>query len=500
MLKRFSISLLIAALTISTAFGSPQIIPNHHRSVKEFPPLCPLMANGQWPMANAALADGLKLPPYKKIKLKNGLTILMIEQREIPIISFSFIVRAGSTADPAGKEGVASLTATLLRKGTKTKSSDQLSAELDFIGGQLFAGADYDYTSGRAEFLKKDIAAGLNLMADALLNPTFPQEEVTKLLKQRIDGIKSAKDQAQGVIGEYFAAYLYGSHPYGRPTDGDEKSLAAITRDDITKFYENYYSPSNTILAVAGDFNSPEMEKWLSEKFVAWPDGNKDKKAPAINLSSPMPVSGKKLLLIDKPDATQTFFEIGNVGIARTNVDRVQINVINTLFGGRFTSMLNDALRVSSGLTYGARSSFDQRKVAGPFAISTYTRNATTEQAIDLTLDILKRLHEKGVTESDLQSAKNYIKGQFPPRIETTDQQAALLAQLEFYGLDERDINDYYAKIDAMTLADAQRIIKQYFPLDNLVFVLIGKASEIENVAKKYATKFDTKSINQPGF
>ncbi len=367
---------------------------------------------------------------------------------------------------------------------------------MDFIGGQLFASADYDYTSGRAEFLKKDIAAGLNLLTDALLNPTFPQDEVAKLLKQRIDGIKSAKDQAQGVIGEYFSAYLYGSHPYGRPTDGDEKSLAAINREDIAKFYETYYSPSNTIMAVAGDFNSAEMEKWLSEKFGAWPD----KKAPAINLPAPTPGTGKRLLLVDKPDATQTFFEIGNVGIARTNADRVQINVINTLFGGRFTSMLNDALRVSSGLTYGARSSFDQRKSAGPFVISTFTRNATTEKAIDMALEILKRLHEKGVTESDLQSARNYIKGQFPTRIETSDQQAALLVQLEFYGLDERDINDYYSKIDAMTLADAQRIIRQYFPLDNLVFVLIGKTSEIEVVAKKYATKFDTKSINQPGF
>lgn len=439
---------------------------------------------------------GLKLSPYKKIKLKNGLTVLMMEQREIPIVSFSFLVKAGSTADPVGKEGVAGLTASLIRKGTKSRTGDQLSAELDFIGGQLFAGADYDYTSGRAEFLKKDIGKGLELFADALLNPTFPAEEVTKLLKQSIDGAKSAKDQAGGVIGDYFAAYLYGSHPYGRPTDGDEKSLPNITREDITKFYESYYAPSNAILAVAGDFSSAEMERWLSDKFGVWAD----KKVPAVNLSAPAAATGKKLLLVDKPDSTQTYFQIGNIGVTRTNPDRVYIEVINTLFGGRFTSMLNDALRVSSGLTYGARSSFGQRKAAGPFAISTYTRNATTEQAIDMALDILKRLHEKGVTETDLKSAKNYIKGQYPPRIETSDQQAALLAELEFYGLDERDINEYYSKIDAMTLADAQRVIKQYFPLDNLVFVLVGKASEIETVAKKYATKFDKKSINQPGF
>lgn len=443
-----------------------------------------------------AAEGGLKLPPYKKVKLKNGLTVLLIEQRELPIVSFSFIVKAGSVADPAGKEGVASMAASLLRKGTKTRSADQLSADLDFIGGQLSAFADFDSTSGRAEFLKKDLGKGLELFADAMLNPTFPQEEFTKLQKQTIDGLKSAKDQAGGVIEEYFSAYLYGSHPYGRATSGDEQSVASLKREDITKFYETYYTPSNTILAVAGDFTSAEMEKTLTEKFGAWPD----KKAPAINLPDPAPATGKKLLLVDKPDSTQTYYQIGNVGIARNNPDRVYVGVINTLFGGRFTSMLNDALRVSSGLTYGARSSFSERKTRGPFVISTYTRNATTEKAIDLTLEILKRLHEKGITETELKSAKNYIKGQFPPRIETTDQQAALLAQLEFHGLDERDINEYYARIDAMTLADAQRVIKQYFPLDNLVFVLIGKATEIESVARKYAPKLDTKSINQPGF
>ncbi len=443
-----------------------------------------------------AQTAGLKLPPFKKAKLKNGLTLLLLEQHDLPLVSFSFIVKAGSVADPVGKDGVAALTASLLRKGTKTRNADQIAADLDFIGAQFGAFTGLDFTSGRAEFVKKDLAKGLDIFSDCLLNSAFPPGEVEKLLKQSIDGLKSAKDQAQGVIGQYFNAYLYGSHPYARPTSGDEKSLAALTRDDIAKFYESYYTPSNTIMAVAGDFNTADMEKLLGDKFGAWPN----KQAPAMNVSDPQPFTGKKLLLVDKPDATQTYYQIGNVGIARTNADRVYLNVINTLFGGRFTSMLNDALRVSSGLTYGARSSFDQRKARGPFVISTYTRNATTEQALDLTLEILDKLHTQGISEKDLQSAKNYIKGQFPPTIETSDQLANLLATLEFYGLDASDINDYYKQIDAMTLADAQRVIKQYYPRDNLVFVLIGKASEIESVAKKYAPKLDAKSISQPGF
>lgn len=441
--------------------------------------------------------DGtLRLPPYKKVKLKNGMTVLLMEQHEVPIISFNFIVKAGSVADPAGKEGLAALVAGLMRKGTKTRSADQISSELDFIGGVLQAGAGLDYTNGFAEFVKKDVSRGVEILADVMLNPTFPQDEVTKMLAQRIDEIKGDKDQAQAVIGNYYSSYLFGSHPYGRPTDGDEKSLAAITRDDVQKFYQTYYTPSNLIMAVAGDFNAAETEQLLAGKFGSWAD----RAAPAISVPDAPVFQGRKLLLVDKPDSTQTFYQIGNLGIARTNPDRIFVQVINTLFGGRFTSMLNSALRIQSGLTYGARSTFSQRRARGQFAISTFTPNASTERAIDMTLDVLKRLHEKGITDEELKSAKSYVKGQFPPTIETSDQLAAQIAQLEFYGLNESDINDFYAKVDSMTMADAQRVIKQYFPLDNLVFVLIGKADEIQAAAKKYAPKLDTKTITQPGF
>ena len=438
----------------------------------------------------------LKLPPSKKVTLKNGMTLLLMEQHEVPIISFNFITRSGSVVDPAGKEGLAALTAEMLRKGTKTRTADQLSNELDFIGGTLGADAGLDFTRGTAEFIKKDIGKGLDLLADVLLNPTFPQDEVTKLLQQRIDGIKAAKDQAPEVINAYYYSYLYGQHPYGRPSDGDEKSLAAITRDDVLKFYQANYAPSNMILAVAGDFNTAEMEKMLTDKFGGW--AAKSAAAPVV--ADVVPVPGKRLLLVNKPDSTQTFFQIGNLGIARTNADRVQIGVINTLFGGRFTSMLNTELRINSGLSYGARSAFEQRKIRGPFLISSFTQNDTTERAIDLALEVLKRLHDKGITEEELKSAKTYVKGQYPPRIETTDQLAALIAELEFYGLDAREVNDYYAKVDAMTLADARRIIKDYFPADNLVFVLIGKADAIQTAAKKYAPNLDSKSISDTGF
>ena len=445
-----------------------------------------------------AKSGGVKLAPYKKLTLKNGMTVLLMEQHKVPLVSVNYIVRSGTVTDPVGKEGVASLTAGLLRKGTKTRTADQISESLDFIGATYAASASLDYSSGRAEFLKKDAANGLDIVADLIMNPAFPDAEVKKMLAQRIDGIKAGKDQAGAVISNYYYASLFGSHPYGRPANGDEKSLATITRDDVVKFHQSAYIPANTILAVVGDFSTPEMEKLITTTFGGWTSTAKP--AP-VNIPAPKTVTGKHLLLVDKPDSTQTYYMIGNVGVSRSNPDRVGIEVVNVLFGGRFTSLINTALRIKNGLTYGASSDFDMRKAPGPFYINTYTKNATTEKALDMTLDVLHQFHEKGITEEDLQSAKAYIKGTLPTQmLETSDQLAAVIAQLQFYGLPDSEINDYYAKVDALTLADAKRIIATYYPEDNLTFVVIGKASEIGSVVKKYAPDMKTKSIAEPGF
>ncbi|HKP10726.1 MAG TPA: pitrilysin family protein, partial [Blastocatellia bacterium] len=224
-----------------------------------------LAASGVTP---ARADDGaLKLPPFKRVKLPNGMTVLLMEQHEVPIVSFNCIIKVGAVADPAGKEGLASLTAGLLRKGTRTRSADQVAAALDFIGGTLETDANYDYSRAAAEFVKKDVDKGLDLLGDMLLNATFPPEEVAKMLKQRADAIKATKDRPSAVIGNYFNAYLYGNHPYGRPNEGDERSLAAITRADVAKFYQAYYAPANVILAVVGDFDAAEMQQTLTSRF-----------------------------------------------------------------------------------------------------------------------------------------------------------------------------------------------------------------------------------------
>ncbi len=447
-------------------------------------------------VASTAGAQTLHMPPHEKYVLKNGLTVLLLEKHGVPMINLFAIVKTGSTADPTGEEGLASITAGLLRKGTEARTAQQFAADLDYIGGDFEAEAGADFSSVGAEFLTKDLARGLELFSDALLHPTFPQVEVEKLLAQSIDGVRGAKDDPQQVLGAYYEGYLYGMHPYGRPSGGDEVSLQRIKRDAIVKLYEANYAPGNTLLAVAGEFNGAEMRKKLEDVFGGWPA----RTVAASPIAATPPVKGKRLLLVDKNDATQTYFAFGNVGITRNDPDRVAIRVVNTIFGGRFTSELNEALRVESGYTYGASSFFDSRRAPGPFGIFSFTKNETTTPAIDLALQVLQKLHKDGVTDEQLKSAKSYVKGQFPPNIETSRQLARIIASNEFYGLGDDDINQLEARVDAVTPDMAKQVIQKHFPAENLVFVLIGKASAIGKAVEKYAEKRDARAISEPGF
>ena len=443
-----------------------------------------------------SLAQKLHLPPHQRVVLKNGLTLLLLEKRGVPLVNLSTIVKAGAAADPAGEEGLATTTAGLLRKGTKNRSAQQFAADLDYIGGEFEAEAGPDFTTINMEFQTKDLARGLDLYADVLIHPTFPEQEAEKFLAQEMDGVKAAKDDPQSVMMSYYSGYLYGMHPYGHPPGGDEASLKQIRREDPPRFYESNYAPGNTILAVAGEFNAAEMKAKLAEVFGAWE--SRAVKSAAIPGVSPS--KGKRLLLVDKPDATQTYFTIGNTGIAANDPERMAIRVVNTIFGGRFTSELNEALRVESGYTYGAQSFFDQRMVPGPFVIFSFTKNETTTSAIDLTLQVLAKLHKEGVTQDQLKSAKSYIKGQFPPNIETSRQLARTSATHEFYGLGDDEVNELEARLDVVTPEMARQVIQKHFPAENLVFVLIGKASAIGPAVQKYAANQDTRLLSDPGF
>lgn len=428
-------------------------------------------------------AQSYKLPPYEKFKLKNGLTVYLMEQHEVPVINVSVILPAGAIYD-GEKAGLASLTATALKHGTKNYDKIKLDEELDFHGAYISTSASKESTSLSAKMAAKDKTKILTLLKEVLLEPSFDAAEFDKEKKRTLLGLEQQKESPRSVIGSYFDKFLYGNHVYGNEVQGKISTVTPLTTDDLKKFYSENYLPEGSAISIAGDFDKAEMKTLITNLFSSWKKGTK----PQVNLASqPIAKPAKQqVLLVNKDDAKETTFYIGAPGIARNNPDYVSIDVVNTLFGGRFTSMLNDELRVNTGLTYGARSSFNALKNGGSFAISTFTAGKTSEQAIDKALEVLNKLHSNGIDEQSLTSAKNYVKGQFPPRFETAGQLAGLMTQMFWYNFDESFINNFEKNVNDLTLDKAKTIIAKYFPKDKLQFILVGKAADIRKIAEKY--------------
>ncbi len=431
----------------------------------------------------AAKEGNFKLPPYTKITLGNGLTVYLMEQHEVPLISVSAVFPAGALQDK-NKSGLASLTADALLFGTKSYTKDQIEETLDFLGASINTYATREYAGVNASFLANHQDKVLPILKEIVVNPVFNGEEFTKKQTRLAVELDQERESPRSVIGTYFNRFVFGNHPYGNPVSGIKTTVSALKVEDAKQFYTSFYRPNGSVMAIVGDFKTKDMEKKLETLFKDWKPNENGLVKPA---EEPMPIHQKnRVLVINKDNATETTFYIGAPGVSRNNPDYVAIQVINTILGGRFTSWLNDELRVNSGLTYGASSRFVPLKNAGTFVISTFTKSATTTEAIDLALEVLNRLHTKGVDDATLNSAKNYIKGQFPPQYETSGELADLLTSMFWYNFDESYINTFQQKVDELTTAKAREIINTYFPKENLQFVMIGKAAEIREKVKKY--------------
>jgi len=437
-----------------------------------------------------------KLPEYKTFSLDNGLTVYLMEKKDVPLISFSAVFDGGVVKD-GETSGMASFTAEALRFGTTNYSKSQIDSLFNFYGSNVSTYANADYSGLYTQFIKDNTEKLFPLIKEMILNPSFPESEIEKRKQRWIAELDQAKESPRSVIGSYFNKHIFGESPYGNPVDGTKAGIGNLTSENIQEFYSTNYRPESSAIAVVGDFNASEMKKMIEEYFGGWKN-NSPKKLSDIRMVN-TPFNNPSVYLINKENATETTFMIGSYGTTMNNEDQTQLDVINTILGGRFTSWLNDELRVNAGLTYGARSRFAQYKLTGTFYISTFTQTKNTEAAIDLALKTYSRLFEKGIDEETLLSAKNYVKGQFPPDYETAGSLAGFLAQKHIYGLDDSYINDFENEVNGLTVEKANELIKKYFPKDNLQFVLIGKADEIRNIAAKYG-RVTEKNIEEDSY
>ena len=424
-----------------------------------------------------ATAQEIKLPPIKKTTLDNGLKLIVIEHHELPVVAFRLVLRSGSTSDPPGKAGLANLTAGLLRKGTKTRSATQIAEEIDFVGGALGAGSGLDATYATCQVLAKHFDVGLDLLSDIILDPTFSEDEIERLRKQTLAGIKQQKDDPDNVADEKFREFVFGDHPYGRPPEGTEESIAQISREDITAFHKSHYVPTNAVLAVVGDVKAKEAEEKVEAKLARW----KAAQIASPALVEPPPIKGYQILLVDKPDLTQTYIRVGHLGIEKKNPDYFAVKVMNYILGGGgFASRMMDEIRSKRGLTYGIQSVFDPGKLEGAFEVSTFTQNDSTAAAITAVIEEIKKMRLGEVTDKELEETKSFYSGYFPLQFETPGQIATQILDVELYDLGENYLRDYRKNINAVTKQDVLRAAQKYLDPENLKLVVVSKAEDVK--------------------
>ena len=438
-----------------------------------------------------------QMPEYEKYTLPNGLTLYLMEQHEVPLVYVNAVFPAGAVWD-GEQNGLAALTADALLFGSKDYTKDQIEQSFDFLGASISTNAGTEAAKVSISFKKDDFEKLFRIFADVIKNPSFPQVEVEKRKQRWIAELDQDRESPRRVIRNYFNKFLFGDMPYGNPIDGTKKSIEKIYSDELRGFFNLHYPLSLACIAIVGDFNTEDMKVKVESFFPSIPKVDVPVLPKDLTKDVELP-SGNRVLLVNKDDSRETTFMIGGKGVAWNNPDLIQIDVVNTILGGRFTSWLNTALRINSGLTYGARSGFTHYKYNGTFFAYSFTATKNTVQAIDLALQMLDRLHKEGIDEETLNSAKNYMKGQFPPDYETSGELADLLTTMFFYGLTDSYINDFEKNVDAMTVEKAKEIIAKYFPDENLQFVLIGKASEIKDAVSKYG-KVKEKSIDEDSY
>jgi zinc protease len=460
-------------------------------------PLLTLVALACTLFQPALAADGVKTPPFERVQLGNGSVLLLMEQHDVPLVAFHALLRGGATSDPPDGYGTSSLLAGLLEKGAGSRDAAAFAEAVASVGGNIETEAGVESISVRGSFLARDQALMVELLADMLQRPKLEHTQFDTLRARHIEFIRAAKDSNVGALTSiYGTASLFSGHPYGRPVDGSEASLGAIGHEALQRYYREQIGADRLILAVAGDFKTAQLKQQLTRAFAGW----RKAASPPPSVPKLERPTARRVLLVDAPDSVQSYFWAASLAVPRNDPRRAALDVTNTLFGGRFTSMLNSELRVRTGLSYGAGSRFDRRTVLGHWELSSFTQTATTIEAIDLALATLDKLHAGAIDAAMLASGKSYVQGQFPLALETADQWAQQLASLELYGLDRRYVDDYAAAIDALALDDARRVIGEVFPKSGeLVIVVIGNAAAIREGLSKYGTVTQMK-LADPAF
>ncbi|HYE66646.1 MAG TPA: pitrilysin family protein [Pyrinomonadaceae bacterium] len=462
--------LLCGALTLPLAAQNTK--PQHMNQTEEFRRQAPA------PLPHRPL----NIPKPFETTLPNGLQVVIVEDKRLPLVSYRLAFRTGNAHDPAGLPGLTVMVTNLLNEGTESRTSKQIAEEIARIGATLMAGSNADYTTVAASALSMFSDEILDLMADVTLRPSFPEKEVELSKQNTKEGLKQQRAQASFLANERLSQIIFGQHPYANIAPTPE-SVDAMTREKMIHLHRSMFVPNNAVLIVVGDVERNALLKRVNELFGKWGKG------PATDQKFPAPPArtSRAIYLVDRPGSAQSNIVIANMAINRTSPDYFPMLLMHTILGANASSRLFMNLREDKGYTYGAYTTLDARRETGSFRESAEVRTPVTGASLKEFFDEIKRIRTEPVSEKEINDAKAYLTGVFPIRIETQEGLIDQLVQIKMFGLPADYLHTYSDRVNAVTVADIQRVARQYLLPDQAAVVIVGDAAAIMDQVKPYS-------------
>ena len=424
----------------------------------------------------------VRLPAVQQARLSNGLDVWLVQRKKLPIVVLNLVMQSGTDRDPLNIPGVATMTAEGLDAGTSTLNALQIAESLEHIGASFNVRAMLDGTSVSLVALSKHLAKAADILGSIIGNPVFPETEIERLRKQRLNHLIQQRDRPATIASLVFYRALYGpDHPYGSNKSGTEASVQAMNRNDLVSFHRDYFRPNDGTIVAAGDITLDELKEVMERRLGSWGARNVP---PAI--TPPLPVGKeRKIYLVDKPGAPQSEIRIGYPCLSRSTPDFFPVIVMNRILGGQFSSRLNINLRERRGLTYGAQTQFIFNKHEGPFFASAAVESSETGNAIREFLYEMENMRADGITAEELEFSRGGLAGSFALSFETASQQAGALQNITLYGLPMDYYSHYIENLNAVTREDISRVALRYLDTSHMTIVVAGDLQTMKGDIEK---------------
>ncbi len=417
-------------------------------------------------------------PKPERLVLDNGMVLYLLEDHDLPVFRVSARVRTGAIYEPGEKAGLANLVGNIMRRGgTKSRPSEQINEELEFIAASVETQIGRESGSASLSSMKKDIDKGLEIFADVLMNPEFPEEMIRKEKDELLEEIRRENDSPRQIVFREFRKILYkADHPYSRKINGYKNTIESITRDDMIAFHKKYFHPNNVIMGISGDFNSKEIVEKIKSVFAEWKNTEINfPEVPAVEKEF------KRSVNYIYKDVNQATVVFGHIGINRLNKDYFPIKIMNFILGGGgFTSRIPSKVRSDEGLAYSAYSAFHTPRDLGFFFASCQTKSESTVRAINLALDEVRKIREEQVDDEELELAKDTYINQFIFKFTSSASVVGQMVGIEYEGLPLNYLETYVDSIKVVTKEDIARVAKEYLHPDDMKLLVIGDMEKFD--------------------